>query len=229
MSEQVAVQFKQEFPVFTLPETMLLPHTVMPITVTEPKYCQLTNQVLDQSGQIALASVVGKELNEECADLRKIVCLSQIVQHERIENGFNILLYGLCRAEIVSEISVSAECLYRSVKLKPIEDREEEGKDLEVYRVDLLQHMCRPNMERLENHKLILSWISVTELKTSALFELVACTLFNDSEFKYTLLAEPSSEARCLLVLKELQKLDTSISRVNKQSQNRWKTGTSLN
>jgi len=203
MSEQVSVQFKQEFPVFTLPETMLLPHTVMPITVTEPRYCQLTNQALDQSGQI--------------------------VQHEKIKNGYNILVYGLCRAEITHEIPAKAECLYRTVKLRPIESKEDQTQDLEIYRVDLLHYMFRPNMERLENHDLITSWISGQELTTSALFELIACTIFNDSEFKYTLLAEPSSEARCLLVLKELQKLDTSISLINKQSQNRWKKGISLN
>ncbi|MBT4524022.1 MAG: LON peptidase substrate-binding domain-containing protein [Phycisphaerae bacterium] len=229
MSEQVSVQFKQEFPVFTLPETMLLPHTVMPITVTEPRYCQLTNQALDQSGQIALASVVDKGINEACSDLRKVVCLGQIVQHEKIKNGYNILVYGLCRAEITHEIPAKAECLYRTVKLKPIESKEEQSQDLEIYRVDLLHYMFRPNMERLENHDLITSWISGQELTTSALFELIACTIFNDSEFKYTLLAEPSSEARCLLVLKELQKLDTSISLINKQSQNRWKKGISLN
>ena len=67
------------------------------------------------------------------------------------------------------------------------------------------------------------------ELSISALFELVACTVFNDSEFKYMLLCEPSSEARCLMVLKELEKLDRTISMTDKQSQGRWEKGISLN
>ena len=229
MSEQVSVQFKQEFPVISLPETLLLPHAVMPITVTEPRYCQLTDQALDCSGQVALASMKNRDLGETTSELRKVVCLGQIVQHEKIEGGYNILLYGLCRAEIIRENPANEERLYQTVKLRPIENDDEADDDLEIYRVELLHYMFRPNMERLEQNRTILDWISGVELSISALFELVACTVFTDSEFKYTLLAEPSSEARCLMVLKELEKLDVAISMTDKQSQNRWEKGISLN
>jgi len=229
MSEQVSVQFKQEFPVFSLPETMLLPHAVMPITVTEPRYCQLAHRALDCSGQVALASLVGNESTEDTAALRKIVCLGQIVQHEKTEDGYNLMLYGLCRAEIIQENPATAKRLYRTVKLRPIESVDEQDNDLEIYRVELLHFMFRPNMERLEHNTSILDWVSGPDLSTSALFELVACTVFNDSEFRYTLLSEPSSEARCLMVLKELERLDRAISMAGKQSQDRWDKGISLN
>ena len=148
MSEQVSVQFKQEFPVFSLPETLLLPHAVMPITVTEPRYCQLTDKVLDCSGQVALASFTENSSDDE-TQLRKIVCLGQIVQHEKIDDGYNILLYGLCRAEIIHESPANAERLYKTVRLRPIENDAERDDDLEIYRVELLHYMFRPNMERL--------------------------------------------------------------------------------
>jgi Lon protease-like protein len=228
MSEQVSVQFKQEFPVFTLPETLLLPHAVMPITVTEPRYCQLTDNVLDCSGQVALASFTEDSCDEDTR-LRKIVCLGQIVQHEKIDDGYNILLYGLCRAEIIHESPANEERLYKTVKLRPIENDDERDDDLEIYRVELLHYMFRPNMERLEHNEAILNWINGVDLSIAALFEVVACTVFNDSEFKYTLLCEPSSEARCLMVLKELEKLDRAISMTDKQSQDRWEKGISLN
>ena len=229
MSEQVSVQFKQEFPVFSLPETLLLPHAVIPITVTEPRYCQLANQALDCSGQVALASVVGSESTEDTATLRKFVCLGQIVQHEKIEDGYNLMLYGLCRAEIIQENPATAKRLYRTVKLRPIENENEQDEDLEIYRVELMHFMSRPNMERLEHNKVILDWVSGPDLSTSALFELIACTVFNDSEFRYTLLSESSSQERCLMVLKELEKLDKVISMTDKQSQNHWGKGISLN
>jgi Lon protease-like protein len=229
MSEQVSVQFKQEFPVFSLPETLLLPHAVMPITVTEPRYRQLTDQALDGSGQVALASFTGKESGSVNSALRKIVCLGQIVHHETIADGYNILLYGLCRAEIIHESPANDERLYRTVKLRPIENDDVQDDDLEIYRVELLHYMFRPNLERLEHNEAILNWISGVDLSISALFELVACTVFNDSEFRYTLLSEPSSEARCLMVLEELEKLDRAISMVDKQSQDRWDKGISLN
>ena len=89
--------------------------------------------------------------------------------------------------------------------------------------------MFRPNMERLEQNRIILDWISGVDLSISALFELVVCTVFTDSEFKYALLAEPSNESRCLMVLKELEKLDVAISMTDKQSQDGWEKGISLN
>jgi Lon protease-like protein len=228
MSEKVAVQFKQEFPVFLLPETLLLPHAVIPISVTEPRYCQLTNRALDSSGQIALASSVdGKGEND--VELRKHVCLGQIVQHERIGEGYNILLYGLCRAEIIEETPASEDQLFRTVKLRPIEKDDEQDDDLEIYRVELLHFMFRPNMERLESNAAILEWINSRELTIAALFELVACSVFKDSEFIYSLLSEASAEARCMMVLRELEKLDRSISMIDKQSQDRWDKGISLN
>lgn len=229
MREQVAVQFKLAFPVLPLPEAMLLPHAVMPLTVTEPDCLALVNHALDGSGQVALASVEATTDKECVASLRKNVCLGQVVQHEKIKDGYNLMVYGLCRAEIVQELSPNDECNFRRVMLRPLEDDDLEDHHLEIYRVELLHFMFRPNMERLESNELIMEWIMGPDLSISALFEVVACTLFNDAEFRYTLLCEPSKEERCLLVLKELEKLDRAISMADKQPKNRGEKGTSLN
>ena len=84
-------------------------------------------------------------------------------------------------------------------------------------------------MERLEANDFIMEGIMGPDLSISALFEVVACTLFNDPEFRYSLLCEPSKEERCILVLKELEKLDRAISMADKQPKSRGENGTSLN
>lgn len=229
MSEQVAIKFKQKFPVISFPETMLLPHAVMPITVVEPHYFAMMNHVLDSNGQIALASTVDLPSASCVSKLRKTVCLGQVVQHEKIHNGYNLMLYGLCRAEIMHEIPSSDHNAFRTVKLRPLEDNGQEDHELEIYRVELLHFMFRPNIERLEQHKTIMDWIVESTMPISSLFEVVACTLFQDSEFRYKLLCEPSKETRCILVLKELEKLDIAISMADKQPKDRWENGTSLN
>jgi Lon protease-like protein len=229
MNEQVAIQFKQEFPVISFPETMLLPHAVMPITVTEPHDFQMVNQVLDSNGQIAIASAVDTSSSGDSAILRTTVCLGQVVQHEKLLNGYNLMVYGLCRAEIMHDSPASKDNAFRTVKLRPVEDHEQEDHELEIYRVELLHFMFRPNMERLEQYETIMDWIVESRITISALFEVVACTLFQDFDFRYKLLCESSKETRCILVLKELEKLDIAISMANKQSQDRWKNGTSLN
>ena len=100
MTESVAVQFKHLFPVFPLPETMLLPHAIMPLSIFEPRYRQMVDHAIDGSGQIAIATMqrITKQ-NEDGmgVSLRDVVCLGQIVQHEKARHGYNILVYGLCR------------------------------------------------------------------------------------------------------------------------------------
>jgi Lon protease-like protein len=230
MSNSVAVQFKQRFPVFPLPETMLLPHAIMPLSIFEPRYRQMTDRALDGSGQIAIATLVGPH-GQRDADgslpLRDAVCLGQIVQHEKAMHGYNILVYGLCRALILEMYEPEGDQLYRTAKLQQLEITDEEVND--VYRHELRKLLDRPNLQRLEHLDSIVQWIDEPELSTLALFELLGCSLFDDSELRYDLLAEPSSEVRTLRVLSELQRLDRLLKMTDKQSQDQWENGISWN
>ncbi len=219
MSESVAVHFKQEFPIFPLPETMLLPHAIMPLSVFEPQYCQLTDHSLDGSGQLAIAtyshskSTLSKKKNPP---VRDVVCVAQIVHHEKTRDGFNMMVYGLCRAKIINEINPEGENLYRKATLKPLEKNEEELD--EIFRVELLHMLHRPNLSRLENHESIINWVVEPGLSNTALFELIGCSVFDDAELRYELLSEPSSEKRSRRVLSELARLDRMLSMIDKQS-----------
>ncbi|MDP7005977.1 MAG: LON peptidase substrate-binding domain-containing protein [Phycisphaerales bacterium] len=231
MTESVAVNFKNTFPVFPLPETLLLPHAVLPVSVSEPRYLQLTDHALDGSGQIAVATYGNTKEKGDCEEpsLRSTVCLGQIVQHEKAHYGYNILVYGLCRATIANETQPTDECLYRKAKLLPFVGEESDELDLEEYRDELLHLMFRPGLQRVENHQTIMDWITEGGLSTPALFELIGCTVFNDSELRYELLSEPSCIARTKRVMKELIQLDKTLSMTDNQSQDRWENGISWN
>ncbi len=230
MTESVAVHFKQTFPIFPLPETMLLPHAIMPLSVLEPKYCQLTDHALDGSGQIAIATYEDMTKSQsfgELSPIRNVVCLGQIVQHEKATNGYNMMVYGLCRATIIEEIKPDGELLYRKAKLKPLESDEEELD--EIFRVELLHMLHRPNLQRLENHEAIVDWVVEPGLSNSALFELIGCSVFDDAELRYELLSEPSSEKRSRRVLSELSRLDRMLSMMDKQSSDQSDNGVTKN
>tara|TARA_B110000196_G_scaffold85640_1_gene74080 strand:+ start:8824 stop:9516 length:693 start_codon:yes stop_codon:yes gene_type:complete len=217
MTESVAVQFKQQFPILPLPETILLPHTIMPLSVFEPRYKQLVDHALDGSGQIALATYIDDPSApnlEPNPPIRKAVCLAQAIQHEKAGDGFHLMLYGLCRATIVSEESPTGDVLYRRATLHPLEKAKEELDD--IYRTELLHMLFRPNLSRLENHGSILDWVNEPSLTDEALFELVGCTVFDDAELRYALLSEPSSEVRSKRVLSELANLDRMLTIVDK-------------
>jgi hypothetical protein len=217
MTDSVSVHFKQHFPIFPLPETMLLPHAIMPLTIFEPRYCQLVDHSLDGSGQIAIATY-DEPIDEHkgITPVRNVVCLAQIVQHEKAGDGYNMMLYGLCRARILEEMHPKGDMLYRTAKLRPLEQDEDELD--EIYRVELLHMLHRPNLMRLENHDSILDWVIEPSLTDAALFELIGCSVFDDAELRYELLSEPSSEKRSKRVLSELSRLDMLLSMVDKQS-----------
>ena len=231
MSESVSVQFKHHFPIFPLPETMLLPHSVMPLSISEPRYLQMTDHALDGSGQIAVATY-GESRHQAKSSgytsLRDVVCLGQIVQHEKYNFGYNILVYGLCRATIVDETLPQKDCLYRKAKLVPF-GKEHDEEDLEEYRDELLHLLFRPALQRIENHETIMDWVTEPGLSTPALFELIGCTVFNDAELRYELLSEPSCKQRTIRVMTELIRLDKTLSMTDQQSQDRWENGISWN
>ena len=230
MTESVAVHFKQNFPVFPLPETMLLPHAIMPLTVFEPCYTQLTNHSLDTSGQIAIATYCDSHWTQQrdgVSPIREVVCLAQIVQHEKIDDGYNMMVYGLCRAKIVEEVKPAGDLLYRTASLRPLKEDEDELDEL--YRVELLHMLNRPNLSRLEHHGSMVKWVIEPHLSNSALFEVIGCAVFDDPELRYALLSEPSSEKRSQRVLFELSRLDRLLSVIDKQSSNKLDNGMTKN
>lgn len=230
MRESVSVNFKRSFPLFPLPETALLPHTIVPIAVTEPRFRQLVDHALDGSGQIAIATI---ETSNDAAPLsqtpnvRPAVCLGQIVQHDASSYGYNILVYGLCRATIEEITQSFAENEYRQVTLKPTESSMEQSVD--HYREELKKLLQRPNMQRLVRLEALEYWIEQEEISTSALFELIGGSLLDDAEFRYELLAEPSCNQRTVRILSELRHIDHLLSLSKWQSQDRWDKGVSWN
>jgi Lon protease-like protein len=230
MRESVSVNFKRSFPLFPLPETALLPHTIVPISVTEPGFRQLIDHALDGSGQIAIATI---ETSSDAAPLsqmpnvRPAVCLGQIVQHDASSYGYNILVYGLCRATIKKVTESIAEYDYSQVTLRLTESSKEQKVD--HYREELKKLLQRPNMQRLVRLEDLEYWIEQEEISTPALFELIGSSLLDDAEFRYELLAEPSCNQRTIRILSELRHIDHLLSLSKWQSQDRWDKGVSWN
>ncbi len=230
MRDAVSVNFKKMFPLFPLPETALLPHTIVPLSVSEPRFRQLVDHALDGSGQIAIATL--DEIDDaaplsQTPKVRPAVCLGQVVQHDTKPYGYNILVYGLCRATIRQQKDPTKDHAYSSVSLNSTESSKEPN--LEIQRGELQQILQRPNLQRLERLETLEYWLNQKEISTAALFELIGGSLLDDAEFRYQLLAEPSCERRTLRILSELRHIDHLLSISNYQSQNQWEKGMSWN
>lgn len=95
-------------PIFPLPGVVLLPHTLMPLHIFEPRYRMMTHDALAGDRLLALARLRdGFEpfYYTRHAPIHSTVCIGRIVEYEELEDGcYNFLLLGVARAEVMREI-----------------------------------------------------------------------------------------------------------------------------
>ena len=128
MESSVQCDFRREFPIFPLRQTVMFPHSVVPLHIFEPRYRQMLDDALDRVGQLVTATThpdAEEERPGEPSPLLPVGCIGQIVDHERLPDGrYNILLQGLCRVEIEELNEATDERLYRLGRLSPMVDTE---------------------------------------------------------------------------------------------------------
>lgn len=214
MFETIAVDFRRMFPVFPLPETVLLPHGIQPLHIFEPRYTQMLDHLLDGRGQIAMATWA--DLSPEVMEvrpLRQVVCMGQIVQHEHVQSGYQVLLHGLCRGRIVDVHEPTGDRLYRTALIRPIAGSDKADKadnddvldDARGAIRSLLRSRSLKPMERLET---VATWFDLDEVPTGPLVDLAGAAVLGSSDQRYELLAEPDAQVRADMVLQELRELE---------------------
>lgn len=122
--QSIQVNFGKPMPIFPLNQVTLLPQQVLPLNIFEPRYRQMVEHALDGAGQIAMAVFDTEAWREDYharPPVKPAVCIGQIVQHEKLDDGrYNLLLQGVCRARIVGEDAPSGGRLYRTATLEPV-------------------------------------------------------------------------------------------------------------
>jgi Lon protease-like protein len=235
MSESIRVNFGRPIPLFPLPETVLLPHALLPLHIFEPRYRQMVSEVLDQSGQIAIATFEGTARDaarSSSPKMRPIVCIGQILQHESLPDGrYNVLLRGICRARLTAIQEPDEVRLYRTGTMEPIERLEGEPPKLPGLRDAFRDVLLDDSMDRIRGIQTIREWIerNEDEVPTHALIELIGFALIHDVDRKYGLLAEASADKRGRLVTSELHQLHSLIRRGLAQRPEEWPKGMSWN
>ena len=233
MSEVVRVNFSKPLPVFPLPDAVLLPHAVQPLHIFEPRYRRMVEDVLDQSGQIAMATFRGESWKLDyhgAPPLRPAVCVGQIVHHDELADGHhNILLHGVCRAKIEKLFDVSDNRPYRMVKLAPLERVDQAPPPMNNVRKTLREMLISPRLARMRSVEVVMQWFDRKDVTTHALLELIGFSLVHDTELKYRLLAEASPLRRARLIRRELSNLDHLVGRAERQNYRAWPKGMSWN
>lgn len=107
-------------PIFPLPGAVLLPHSLVPLHIFEPRYRKMTRDCEEGLKAIALANIP----DDEAAEARPprvlpVVGVGVLARVDPLPDGrFNIVLRGTARARIIDELRSGEP--YRLVRAEPL-------------------------------------------------------------------------------------------------------------
>jgi Lon protease-like protein len=103
-------------PIFPLDSVVLLPQSLLPLHIFEPRYRAMTRDALERGLPIALTTPAPGAFDAQGRPLvLPVAGVGKIVQHEELEDGrYHILLFGLGRIRIERELKVDTP--YRQVR-----------------------------------------------------------------------------------------------------------------
>ena len=96
---------KRRIPLFPLPGVVLLPGTILPLHIFEPRYRAMVADALVGNRMIGMAMLKpGWEEVEESPAVHEVGGAGEIVESERLDDGrYNVLLEGRFRYRILKE------------------------------------------------------------------------------------------------------------------------------
>jgi Lon protease-like protein len=189
--------------VFPLPSAVLLPHSVLPLHIFEPRYRQLVGDALVGDKVMALAQLEpGWESRyAERPPMQRMMCVGLIAWHEELEDGrYNILLQGVCRARMLSELP--AEHLYREARVELLLDAPYHGPEEEQLRQAVLELAGRVPPSFSEG---LLP--AVARASGGALADVVASAIIPEPERRQELLTQLDVRQRLRAVMEEVGEL----------------------
>lgn len=114
----------ERLPIFPLERAVLVPESVLPLHIFEPRYRQMMEDALAQELPIGMAVLRPEGLEESPPTIHDVIGVGRIVEHERLPDGrFNLLLHGTWRARVILEHNTDR--LYRMVQAVRLADRVE--------------------------------------------------------------------------------------------------------
>ncbi|MCA9003743.1 MAG: LON peptidase substrate-binding domain-containing protein [Planctomycetaceae bacterium] len=194
-------------PVLKLDDFVLLPHSVIPLRLTDPADCQLIDEALATHGIIAVdfkqtCPATGAELSTE-SEIRTVCVASVLTPYQFKSGARSILLQGLCRAQMV--VLQKSELPYTKALLdlqtdcypdQPVIHREHRQLELlELYARIYMDHASNP----LYYHQLH------REVSLGTLCDTLAGTIRLESALSQMLLNEQNVDLRSDLLLSFLK------------------------
>jgi Lon protease-like protein len=201
--QERVIQSAEALKVFPLPSAVLLPHSVIPLHIFEPRYRELVGDALAGDRVMALAQLEpGWEADYAGRPaMQRMMCAGLIVWHEALEDGrYNILLQGVCRARLLSELL--SERLYRQARVELLPDPPYHGAEEEQLRQAVLELAGRVPPSFSEG---LLP--AVARASGGTLADVVAAAIIPEPERRQQLLTQLDVRRRLQAVIDEVGEL----------------------
>ncbi|HEX8439763.1 LON peptidase substrate-binding domain-containing protein [Archangium sp.] len=200
----------QALKVFPLPSAVLFPHAALPLHIFEPRYRALVRDALEGDKVLALAQLEPGWEGQygERPPMQPMLCAGLIIWHEELADGrYNILLQGVARARLLSELT--SEKLYREVRVQLLPDAEYQGPEEERLRQAVFELAGRVPASFAENLLPV-----VARSTGGALADVVAAAVVPEPERRQELLCELDVRKRLEAVLDDVGELIARLSPV---------------
>ena len=127
-------------PLFPLPDLYLLPNTLLPLHIFEPRYRQMVEDLLDGSGHLVIGTLQSDDTRRGLGDgaprVQPVAGLGRLESYQRLDDGrFIIGVVGVARVHIQEAPS---DRLYRQVSIELLEEVPERPQETEGLRDRLL-------------------------------------------------------------------------------------------
>ena len=206
--------FTGQAPIFPLPNVVHLPHTWLPLHIFEPRYRAMISDALENNRLIAMALLQPHQesaYESKAAKIHPVVCLGRIGIDEKLPDGrFNLVLHGLCRAHIESELDTDQP--YRTAELTLLSDfypsqatidRNHRHRELLAGAIELLPELqSDPLLHQLLD----------AEIPLGVLCDVLTHSLGLSTWDAQSLLEEPDVDVRSDLVLNHLRSKQRSLA-----------------
>ena len=106
----------KKIPIFPLSNFIIFPKTTVPLNIFEPRYIQMIDDSMKSNRYIGIIQPK-KSGDLKKPDLHKVGCIGKITSFNETEDGrYLIVLNGVCRYEVINEIS--SDKLYRECEIE---------------------------------------------------------------------------------------------------------------
>jgi hypothetical protein len=185
----------QVIPVFPLDGAVLLPGSVLPLQIFEPRYLNMVDDAMAGDRMIGMVQT-GRGSDRARPRLARVGCAGRITRYSETGDGkYLIALTGVCRFETGEELALPTP--YRQIRAAydPFEiDLAADDDEVEFDRGPLMSLLRR----YLDQKGLGIEWETVTSAPGPALINSLCMALPFDTAEKQALLEAPGLEERRL-------------------------------